>query len=110
MISYEEAWTKHIEKFKAEHPDIDLKEDTDAVYGTDHNNMKGTCDESGTTEPMLVSCVAVTSQYGSISGVSGMLLTSCCCEGGRLYKRIGYFTKGKVDDFDSLLKKEIDII
>lgn len=103
MISYEEAWTKHIEKFKAEHPDIDLKEDTDAVYGTDHNNMKGTCDESGTTEPMLVSCVAVTSQYESISGVSGILLTSCCCEGKRFYKRIGYFTKGKVDDFASLL-------
>lgn len=110
VISYEEAWTKHIEKFKAEHPDIDLKEDTDAVYGTDHNNMKGTCDESGTTEPMLVSCVPVTSQYESISGVSGMLLTSCCCEGKRLYKRIGYFTKGQVDDFDSVLRKEIDII
>ncbi|KAI1408131.1 HET-domain-containing protein [Hypoxylon sp. FL1857] len=109
-IPYEEAWNKHIEDFKAEHPEIDLKEDLDAVYGTDDNNTNGRCDESGATQPMIVFCLPISLDASETRGVIGLLLTSHISEGRTLYRRLGRFTRGRLDDFETLPKREVCVI
>ncbi|KAI0142290.1 HET-domain-containing protein [Hypoxylon sp. NC0597] len=110
VIPYEEAWEKHIKDFKADHPDIDLKEDPEAVYGTDDNNTNGRCDESGATQPVIVYCCPITLDTSLTRGVTGLLLTLVSNEDGNLYKRIGRFTRGKIEDFENLPKRGICVV
>ncbi|OTA91739.1 hypothetical protein M434DRAFT_22280 [Hypoxylon sp. CO27-5] len=92
VIPYEEAWEKHIKDFKADHPDIDLEEDPEAVYGTDDHNTNGRCDESGATQPVIVSCFPITLDAAVTRGVTGLLLVSVSNGDTNSYKRMGLFS------------------
>ncbi|KAF5000636.1 hypothetical protein FDECE_11173 [Fusarium decemcellulare] len=107
VTPYEEAWKRHVEDFVARHPDIDLEEDPEAVYGTDYDNTIGICDESGAIEPIIVSCFPVTFSTESGEGVVGLLLRN---EGGGIYKRIGLFKRGKIEEFQDLPEIKITLL
>ncbi|KAF4958748.1 hypothetical protein FSARC_10939 [Fusarium sarcochroum] len=107
VMSYDEAWKEHVEDFKAQHPDVDLEDDPEAVYGTDYNNTTGIHDESRATEPIVVSCFPVTLDGDSPDGVVGLLLA----EGdGGSHRRIRLFKRGKNEDFENLVKREIMLL
>ncbi|KAH7174965.1 heterokaryon incompatibility protein-domain-containing protein [Fusarium flagelliforme] len=70
--SCQDAYRQHIEDFVAQNPDVDPDDET--LHGAWNDNTVTTCDESRFTEPMLVFCLAVSSELGDPKSVSGLLL------------------------------------
>lgn len=107
LLSCEDAYKQHIEDFVTQHPDVDLDDET--LHGTWNNNTVATCDESRFTEPMLVFCLAVSSERGDPKSVSGLLLSETA-QGS--YTRVGQFMRARKKDFvrNELIVREIIIV
>jgi len=105
ILSYQAAYKQHFEDFVTQNPDVDPDDET--LHGTWNNNTVATCDESRFTEPMLVVCLAVSSELGDAKSVSGLLLLEGV-EG--TYTRLGQFMRARKKDFtrnDSILEEVI---
>ena len=111
IISVAEASARHTEDFKARHPDEDLSEDPEATHGTDFRNMCGTHDETGDHDAVIVICVAITLSKEQDDRVEGILLLPSEIVGdGTLFRRIGFFERGRNEDFQNETKTEISIV
>jgi len=110
-ITISEASAKHIDDFMARYPDVDLGDEPEAAYGTDYRNMCGTYDETGNHDSVIVLCVAVTLNKEKDDGVDGLLLLPSEVKGdNNMFSRIGFFTRGRNEDFQKEAKTEISII
>ncbi|GIJ83162.1 hypothetical protein Asppvi_001681 [Aspergillus pseudoviridinutans] len=111
-ITLEEAFQIHADDFGLRHPDVNLTEEPEAMHGTNYRNTCGTCDETGYRDCCLVLCVAITLEDEKNDGVKGLLLIKE--EGERrnspVFKRIGFFERGKNLDFKSDKTLEVSII
>ncbi|CAG7556422.1 unnamed protein product [Fusarium equiseti] len=94
LLSYQDAYKQYIEDFVTQNPDVDLDDET--LHGTWNNNTVATCDESRFTEPILVFCLAVSSERGDPKSVSGLLLSETA-QGS--YTRVGQFMRARKKDF-----------
>jgi hypothetical protein len=111
LITIAEASTRHVDGFKARYPDVDLDEEPEAVHGTHYGNMCGTHDETGKHDPVMVLCVAITLDKEIVAGVNGIILLPSEVEGeSNMYRRIGFFKRGRNEDFQKDTKTEISII
>ncbi|RFU26341.1 hypothetical protein B7463_g9998, partial [Scytalidium lignicola] len=111
LITIAEAEARHIDDFVAKHPDVDLVEDPGATNGTGFRNMYGTYDETGNYDPVIVLCVAITLDKNKHDGVNGiLLLPSEVKNDSNLFRRIGFFERGRNEDFQREAKTEISII
>ncbi|KIW89594.1 uncharacterized protein Z519_09750 [Cladophialophora bantiana CBS 173.52] len=111
LISFDEASTRHIDEFLARHPDVDLDEDPEATYGTDYRNMCGTYDDTENHDPVIVLCVAINLSRERDDRVEGLLLLPSEVEGDdNMFKRIGFFERGRNEDFLKETKTEISVI
>jgi hypothetical protein len=109
-ITIAEASKRHVDSFKAKYPDVDLGEEPEAVYGTDYRNMCGTYDETGKHDPVMVLCMAITLSKEQADGVDGIILLPSEFEGeNNMFRRIGFFERGKNEDFRKDTKTEISI-
>jgi hypothetical protein len=109
-ITIAEALTRHINGFKAKYPDVDLGEDPGAVYGTDYRNMCGINDETGKHDPVMVLCVAITLSKERDDGVDGIILLPSEVESeNNIFRRIGFFKRGRNEYFQEDTKMEISI-
>ncbi|KAM0316327.1 hypothetical protein ACHAPQ_011352 [Fusarium lateritium] len=108
-ISHQEAYKGYIKDFLTEYPKFDLDEEPETLHGTWNNNTVGNCDESKFTEPMLVVCLAVSSERFEAKSVSGLLLVDT---GKGSYTRVGQFMRGRKKDFakSELLTREVVVI
>ncbi|KAI1070227.1 hypothetical protein LB507_010229 [Fusarium sp. FIESC RH6] len=107
ILSCQDAYKQHIEDFVKRHPDVDLDDET--LHGSWNNNTVATCDQSRFTDPMLVCCLAMTSELDDPRSVCGLLLTE---EVEGSYTRVGQFMRAKKKDFvkNDLIVREITIL
>jgi hypothetical protein len=109
--TFVEASKRHINDFAARHPDVDISEDPEAVHGTDVRNMCGRHDETEDRDHVVVLCVAITLDRDRNDGVEGLLLRPSEAGGNsNTFRRIGFFERGRNEDFQSGAKMEISII
>ncbi|BDD61134.1 hypothetical protein MAP00_006205 [Monascus purpureus] len=111
-ITLEEALQIHVDDFRLRHPDVNITEEQEAMHGTNYGNMCGTCDETAHRECCLVLCVAITLEDKRDDGVKGLLLIKEEDErrNGSVFKRIGFFERGKNVDFKNDNNLEVSII
>lgn len=110
IVSHQESYDKYIEDFIAAYPEVDFKEYPEFLHGTWIANTFGTRDETRFTEPMIVFCLAITSEGSTAKGISGLLLTRTANAGH--YTRVGQFMRGRKRDFRNkeLVAEELIIV
>ncbi|KAB8264981.1 hypothetical protein BDV32DRAFT_145016 [Aspergillus pseudonomiae] len=113
QITVEEALQIHLDNFRVKHPDVDLIEEPAATHGTNYRNICGKCDETAYCECYLVLCVAITLDRKVDDGVKGLLLIKDEAEShssSNVFRRIGFFERGRNLDFQCDTNTEISII
>jgi hypothetical protein len=110
LITVAEALIRHVNSFKVKYPDVDLGEDLEAIYGTDYRNMCGIYNKTRKHDPIMVLYMAITLSKEQDNGVDRIILRPSKVESeNNIFRRIGFFKRGRNEYFQEDIKTEISI-